>query len=50
MNTMTNERLRSKLTVIDPEETVLIDVRGGTGDRKYRGRVTRLMFEMAPAR
>ncbi|MDA1194918.1 MAG: carboxypeptidase-like regulatory domain-containing protein, partial [Planctomycetota bacterium] len=43
------ERLRSKLTIIDPAETVLIDVVSGS-ERLYQGRTTRLFYELAPAR
>ena len=43
------ERLRSKMTIIDPKETVLVDV-AGRGNREFGGRVTRLFYELAPAR
>ena len=43
------ERLRSKMTIIDPKETVLVDV-AGKGNREFGGRVTRLFYELAPAR
>ena len=43
------ERLRSKMTVIDPKETVLVDV-VGKASREFGGRVTRLFYELAPAR
>ena len=40
-------RLRRRLTVIDPRQTLLVDVMSGK-ERKFGGRVTRLMFEMDP--
>lgn len=43
------ERLRSKMTVIDPEEEILIDL-AGNRSRQFGGRVTRLLYELAPAR
>ena len=43
------ESLRTKLTVIDPEQAVLVDVMQGT-ETKMSGRVTRIGFELEPAR
>ncbi|MDF1700541.1 MAG: carboxypeptidase regulatory-like domain-containing protein, partial [Planctomycetota bacterium] len=43
------ERLRSKMTVIDPKETILLDLARG-GERQFGGRVTRLLYELSRAR
>jgi hypothetical protein len=39
------ERLRRKLTVIDPHETLAVELNTGT-ERRFGGRVTRLAFEL----
>ena len=43
------QRLRRKLTVIDPMQAVLVDIVRNK-ERKLDGRVTRLGFEMKPIR
>ncbi len=43
------ERLRRKITVIDPEQAWMVDLVTGA-ETKLRGRVTRLPFELEPVR
>jgi len=40
---------RRRLTVIDPKQTILVDVLRGT-EQQYEGRITRLFFELARIR
>ncbi len=43
-------RLRRRLTIIDPTQSVMVDIMSGQTSERFAGRVTRLRFEMDPDR